>query len=80
MDRDFYPKSPQNTNLIPKRILNFRDAVDTFNCNKSIPLGNSTNPQDYDSYKLTIKIDLKQDIFRIRRKSHNLHRYRPSLY
>jgi hypothetical protein len=45
-----------NTNLIPKRILNFRNAVDTFNCNKPIPLGNSMKPQDYNAYKLTIKI------------------------
>jgi hypothetical protein len=46
-----------NTKLIPKKILNFKDAVDTFNCNTPIPLGNSKNPQNYDAYKLTIKIN-----------------------
>ncbi len=41
---------------IPNRSIRYNDTVDTFNCNKSIELSKGENLENYDSYKLTIKI------------------------
>ena len=43
--------------LIPKKILNFTNAVDTFNCNTPISLGTSTDLHNYNAFKLTIRIN-----------------------